>query len=149
MSVFRQTEEWLATRMKRKAIPLLTDIVRPEVVKGGIVSSDRQKYGNEQTGKYASKKEARRAADLRLMQEGGLIRNLREQVRYEIIPPQRDPNGACIERSAHYVADFVYDEFADGQWREVVEDVKGVRTREYVLKRKLMLHVHKIRVMET
>lgn len=101
------------------------------------------KYKNVKTGGYASKKEARRASDLKLMQEGGVIRNLREQVEFEIVPKQDG------ERAANYRADFVYDEFRDGDWREVVEDAKGVRTSEYVLKRKLMLHVHGIKIRET
>ena len=43
-----------------------------------------------------------------------------------------------------YAADFVYTE--DGQ--TVVEDAKGVRTKEYIIKRKLMLYIHGIQVKE-
>jgi len=49
-----------------------------------------------------------------------------------------------IERKVSYVADFVY---ARGN-ELVVEDVKGVRTQEYIIKRKLMLHIHGIRIKE-
>jgi len=43
-----------------------------------------------------------------------------------------------------YVADFVYE--TDGFL--VVEDVKGLKTRDYVLKRKMMLYMHGIRIQE-
>lgn len=55
----------------------------------------------------------------------------------------------CIEQSAVYTADFVYKD-KDGNL--VVEDVKSDVTRkepDYVLRRKLMLHVHGIRILET
>ena len=51
-----------------------------------------------------------------------------------------------MERAVSYVADFVYVDCATGE--TVVEDAKGVRTKEYVIKRKLMLWVHGIRVKE-
>jgi|SRR5208282_6890815 len=104
----------------------------------------RNKYRNKPTGGFASKKEAARYAELLLLQSAGEIRNLRTQVRYEIIPKQDG------ERAAHYVADFVYDTPIGG-WdvqMTVVEDAKGFRTADYVLKRKLMLHVHCIRIQE-
>ena len=64
-------------------------------------------------------------------------------MRFELIPSQyRD--GRCVERAAHYIADFVYME--DG--KKVVEDTKGFRTKDYILKRKLMLMVHNIRIKE-
>lgn len=58
------------------------------------------------------------------------------------------PNGkrTLIERSCRYIADFVYTDNASGQ--TVVEDTKGVRTKEYIIKRKLMLHVHNIQIHE-
>ena len=97
------------------------------------------KFGNIKTGRHSSKKEATRAQELHLMQRGGLISKLREQVIYEVIPKQ------VGERAAHYVADFVYIE--DGM--EITEDCKGFRTREYILKRKLMKLVHGITILET
>ena len=54
----------------------------------------------------------------------------------------------CIEKNAVYTADFVYTELGE----TVVEDVKSDITRkeaDYVLRRKLMLHVHKIKILET
>ena len=103
------------------------------------------KYGNKRTDGYASKREAKRAAALKIMAASGAITDLREQVPYLLVPKAVDSGGRVIERAAHYIADFVY--LRDGT--EVVEDCKGMRTPEYVLKRKLMLMVHGIRITET
>ena len=95
------------------------------------------KYGNRKTEwngvEYDSAKEARRAAELRLMQMAGIISDLREQVKFELIPAQR--RGKHTERAVNYIADFVYTENGE----TVVEDVKGFRTKEFIVKRKLML----------
>lgn len=104
----------------------------------------RNKYGAKKTGGHASKKEHQRAGQLKLMQRAGLISNLREQVKFVLIPTQRDSQGNLLERECSYYADFVYDK--DGA--TVVEDTKGFRTPEYKLKRKLMLHVHGISIKE-
>jgi hypothetical protein len=105
------------------------------------------KYGNRAVTlngeKFDSHKEARRYGELVLLERAGQISNLERQVRFELIPSQyRD--GKCVERAAHYIADFVYME--DG--KKVVEDTKGFRTKDYILKRKLMLMVHNIRIKE-
>lgn len=115
----------------------------------------RSKYGNKRVGTHASKKEHRRAAQLRLMERAGLVSGLREQVPYELIPAQygecgKDLRGrttrVLLERPCRYIADFVYTDTATG--RTVVEDTKGFRTKEYIIKRKLMLRVHGIRIKE-
>jgi hypothetical protein len=93
---------------------------------------------------YDSRKEAQRAQELRLMLKAGVISNLREQVPYELIPAQKNEYGKVIERAVIYKADFVYDE----KGKTVVEDTKGVRTKEYVIKRKLMLYEYGIRIRE-
>ena len=120
-----------------------------------FVSKGRNKYGNQRVGSHASKKEHYRAAELHLMERAGLISGLREQVPYELIPAQygecgKDFKGrpvrVLLERSCRYIADFVYTDRATGQ--TIVEDTKGVRTKEYIIKRKLMLHVHGIRIKE-
>lgn len=92
---------------------------------------------------FDSRKEADRYAELKLLERSGAIHNLQRQVRYELIPAQKK-DGKTIERACHYIADFVYEE----NGKTVVEDVKGFRTKEYVLKRKLMLQVHGIEVRE-
>lgn len=49
-----------------------------------------------------------------------------------------------------YKADFVYEVCQpDGTWKRVVEDTKGAKTKEYIIKRKLMLFIHGISVKET
>ena len=110
----------------------------------------RSKYGNRRVGSHASKKEHYRAAQLNLMQRAGLISGLREQVPYLLIPAQyqhgEDRKPQLLERPCSYIADFVYVDNATGQ--TVVEDTKGFRTPEYIIKRKLMLHVHGIRIKE-
>lgn len=108
------------------------------------VTKKRNKYGAKKSGGYDSKKEHSRANELKLMQRAGLISNLREQVKYVLIPAQRDTAGNLLERECAYYADFVYSK--DG--KTVVEDTKGVRTKEYKIKRKLMLHVHGISIVE-
>ncbi len=92
---------------------------------------------------FDSKKEANRYAELKLLERSGAIHNLQRQVRYELIPAQKK-DGKTVERACHYIADFVYED----NGKTVVEDVKGYRTKEYVLKRKLMLQVHGIEVRE-
>ena len=105
----------------------------------------RNKYHAKKSGGYDSRKEHRRANELRLMQRAGLITNLREQASYELIPTQRGADGKVLERACDYIADFVY---TDKDGKTVVEDTKGVKTKEYIIKRKLMLHVHGIRITE-
>ena len=108
---------------------------------------------------FDSQKEARRYAELKLLERAGKIKDLKRQVRYELIPSQRETStevytrgekkgqfkpGKVIEKPCYYVADF---EYIQGGIK-VVEDTKGVRTKDYVIKRKLMLKVHGIRVRE-
>ena len=95
--------------------------------------------------KYDSKKEFNRFCQLLLLERAGEIQNLKRQVRFELIPSQKDPEtGKVIERPVTYLADFVYEQ--DGQ--TIVEDVKGFRTKEYILKRKLLLYAKGIRIRE-
>lgn len=114
---------------------------------GGLKVS---KYGNRKTTvdgvTYDSAKEARRGAELRLMERAGLISDLCAQVRYELIPAQKR-GGKVVERAATYIADFVYK---DSNGQTVVEDVKSPATRTdvYKLKKKLMLWEFGIEVVE-
>ena len=105
------------------------------------------KYGNRKTLfhgiTFDSRREAQRYAELLLLLRAGHISNLRRQVPFELLPSQKR-NGKVIERPVKYVADFVYIE--NGQ--EVVEDAKGMRTKEYVIKRKLMLWQYGIQIRE-
>ncbi len=94
---------------------------------------------------FDSVKEYRRWCELKLMERAGVITNLRRQVKFELIPTQKDPETKkVIERACNYVADFVY---WDGS-KTVVEDTKGFKTKEYIIKRKMMLCIHGIRIQE-
>lgn len=79
------------------------------------------------------------------MERNGEITDLRRQVKFVLIPSQKDRKGKCLERAVTYWADFVYK---DRQGNTVVEDTKGMRTKEYIIKRKLMLYFHGIRIRE-
>lgn len=96
--------------------------------------------------KFHSRKEARRYKELQLLERAGMIKDLRRQVRYMLIPTQYDNDGKCIERSCNYYADFVY---RDRSGSIVVEDTKGFKTQDYIIKRKLMLCLYGIRIVET
>jgi hypothetical protein len=132
-----------------------------------------RRYGNHQTGvrsdnmskyhskkvtingiTYDSRKEARRHRELLLLERAGAITDLQRQVEFELIPAQREPDtigvrggvkkGKTIELAVKYVADFVYKE----NGKQVVEDTKGFKTKDYILKRKMMLYFHGIRIKE-
>lgn len=92
---------------------------------------------------FDSKKEARRYSDLVLLERAGMISDLQRQVKFELLPSQRI-DGKVVERSVTYVADFVYKQLG----KTVVEDTKGFKTKDYIIKRKLMLYIHGIRVKE-
>ena len=127
----------------------------------------RKKYGNNKVVidgiEFDSKKEARRYCELQLLQQAGKITDLQLQREFELIPAQYETverygktgkrlqdGKRCIEKSCTYKADFCY--MQDG--RIVVEDVKGYRDpasagyAKFVIKRKLMLWVHGIKVNE-
>lgn len=106
------------------------------------------KYNNTKYNGYDSKREAKRATELKLLEKAGVISHLQEQVVYELIPSQyRIVNGKkkCVERAMKYIADFQYVENGE----TVVEDVKGFRTEVYKMKKKLMLFIHDIQIKET
>lgn len=71
---------------------------------------------------------------------------LQRQVPFVIIPKQEDELGKVVEREVKYIADFTYRTRKD--YKLVVEDTKGMKTKEYILKRKLMLYRNGIRIQE-
>ena len=106
---------------------------------------------------FDSRKEARRYQELLLMERAGVIFDLQRQVKFILIPAQYEtferygkkgqelkPGKKLIEHECSYVADFVYKE--DGKL--VVEDTKGIKTKDYIIKRKLLLHKFNIRIRE-
>ena len=119
------------------------------------------KYGNKKITfdgiTFDSRKEYNRYRELLLLEKAGAIQDLQLQVKFELIPAQYEiverygKNGQrlkdgrkCIEKECAYIADFVY--FENGV--KVVEDTKGMRTKEYIIKRKLMLYIHGIKIRE-
>ncbi len=128
-----------------------------------MAKQTKSKYGAEKITvdgqSFASKKEARRFTQLRLLERVGEISDLKTQVKFVLIPAQREPDtvgarggvkkGKLIERECAYIADFVYK---DNQGETVVEDVKGYKGggayELFKIKRKLMLYVHGIRIIE-
>lgn len=115
---------------------------------------------------FDSRKEARRYGELKLMERAGEIKNLELQKVFVLIPAQYEDTGEvytkgknagqpkrgkCIEQSVTYKADFCY---IDENGKQVVEDVKGYRDpaggayARYIIKRKLMLYVHGIKIKE-
>ena len=109
----------------------------------------RSKYGAEKKGGYDSKKEYRRAMELKLLEKEGIISELREQVRFELLPKQEvigfNGKAICGRRKMEYVADFVY--MRDD--KEIVEDSKGFRTDVYKRKKRLMKRILGIDILET
>ena len=118
-----------------------------------------RKYGNSKITiddiTFDSKKEARRYQDLLLLSRAGEISDLQRQVKYVLIPPQREADiigprggvkpGKLIETECSYIADFVYK---DKDGKTIVEDTKGFKTKDYIIKRKLMLFIHGIKIQE-
>lgn len=94
---------------------------------------------------FDSEREAYRYLTLKGMEADGLIGDLRRQVRYELVPAF-DVDGRHY-RPVYYVADFVYTDKETG--KEVVEDVKGMRTDVYRLKSKLFAKRYGKSIKET
>ena len=122
------------------------------------------KYGNSKTYvcgiQFDSKHEAEEYLHLKSLQNFGRIKNLELQKKYVLVPAQYEQTGEVytkgkhkgepkrgklIEREVAYYADFDYYT-ANGE--HVVEDAKGMKTKDYIIKRKLMLWVHGIRIKE-
>lgn len=95
---------------------------------------------------FDSREEYNRYCELLLLERGGYISDLKLQVKYVLIPAQKDESGKVLERECSYIADFVY--FDQKAQRTVVEDTKGFRTKDYIIKRKLMLERYGIRIRE-
>lgn len=107
---------------------------------------------------FDSKKEAKRYQELKLLYRAGEISGLELQKNFQLLPSQYESyerygktgirlsdGQRCVERPVYYVADFYYK---DKNGEEVVEDTKGFKTKDYIIKRKLMLWVHGIRIKE-
>lgn len=170
----------LGSAAREQAVRKLRELDEKKAARGGkpphatTGGGENKVHAQKTEDGYASKREQARAAELRIMQAAGEICNLREQVKYVLVPAiYRKPDGTFVknyylskskrdlekavgcklellERNLCYVADFVYEK--DGQ--TIVEDVKGFKKsnaalyEKYIHKRKLMLHLYGIRVVE-
>ena len=92
------------------------------------------KYHNKKTVidgiTFDSGKEASRYCELKLLQKAGEIQGLQLQVPFVLMP--KNEKGRAIK----YIADFVY--WDNKRNRKVIEDVKGVKTAVYKLKKRMM-----------
>ena len=118
----------------------------------GQAAAKRAKYGNEKAVRtmpnglprtFDSQREARRYDELRALYEAGAIRDLRLQVNFTLQEGYVAADGEVV-RPIVYKADFRY--IKDGNI--IVEDVKGVRTPEYQMKKKLMQERYCITITE-
>lgn len=128
----------------------------------------RNFYGNQSKYKaqkvevdgitFDSKKEAKRYAELKLLEKAGEISCLVLQPSFVLIPAYYETverygaNGqklkdkkVCVEKQCTYKADFAY---IDKDGNKIVEDVKGIKTEVYKIKKKLMLEKYGIRIKE-
>ena len=98
----------------------------------------KRKYKNKKINGYDSKKEAKRAFELRILEKAGEIIDLQEQVTFELLDTFKDSLGNT-ERGIKYIADFVY--YDNKRKNLVIEDVKSAITKKlstYIIKRKLV-----------
>ena len=139
MKALRMTEEQLEAiksrigKVRTHRIAELEEMSHLEV---------KTKYGNVKTEVdgiwFASKKEAERYQQLRLMELANEIADLKRQVSFKL-----RVNGIEVCR---YICDFQY---RDKNGARVIEDAKGFRNAVYRLKKKLMKAVLKIEILET
>lgn len=87
---------------------------------------------------FPSKREAERYCELKLFLKAGLIRNLELQPRFLLQDEFFDKN-EVKHKKIEYVADFLY---IDNDGKAIVEDVKGVLTAVYKLKKKMFLKIY-------
>ena len=88
---------------------------------------------------FHSGKEASHYRYLRTLERAGEITDLEMQKTFELLPKQDG------ERAVKYIADFCYK---NSEGVAVVEDVKGFKTKDYILKRKMMLYFHNVKIIE-
>lgn len=106
----------------------------------------RNKYRAKKTKGYDSKKESKRAGELKLLQEQGYISNLEEQKVFELQPSfkvvsRKPPFKLETIRAIKYIVDFYYYDNEKKRW--VAEDVKGFKTKDYIIKSKLFRYIYK------
>ena len=110
------------------------------------------KYGAKKTEIdgiiFDSRHEATRYVELKYMERAGLIKDLKLQERFCLIPAIEGEGKKVAQRAVYYVADFTYYERKDNHLQRVVEDAKGFRTDVYKLKKKLFRWRYGIEIKE-
>ena len=150
--------EDLPLRAQQQAVAQLRMEEERKKNRAPLAGKSETKYHNEKTDslgiRFDSKKEARRYESFLLRLHAGEIRGLKLQKDFTLQEAYTTPEGERV-RAIRYRADFCYDElYPDASqpagWRTVVEDVKSraTRTREYIIKRKLMLEKYNIEIRE-
>jgi hypothetical protein len=129
--------------------PMARRLSRVDAYAARTEKKAKSKYGNQKVDTpdgltFDSKAEYRRWCELNVLLKAKEITDLQRQVPFVLVPAQVSPDGTKL-RGITYVADFTY---RDARGNLVVEDPKGATTAEWVLKKKLMLFVHKIWVRE-
>lgn len=108
---------------------------------------------NGSTRTFDSLREAKRYDELALLLQAGAIRDLRLQQNFTLVEGYITAEGETV-RPMVYKADFAYERPTEPDvtgtvhWLKVVEDVKGIRTDAYKLKKKLMLEKYGIIIQE-
>ena len=88
--------------------------------------------------KFDSKKEAAYYDQLIVLEMAGVVRDIRLQVQFLLKPAYTDGRTGERFRAISYLADFTFDKLEDGEWKHHIVDVKGRKTKDYALKRKIM-----------
>ncbi|WP_459844214.1 DUF1064 domain-containing protein [Campylobacter concisus] len=107
---------------------------------GNVSAIVKSKYHNRKTKGFDSAKEWRRNQELEALQRAGEISELNRQVPFVLMPSytiadETTRQGFKTVREIRYIADFTY-RLKDGT--RIIEDVKGMQTEVFKIKRKLL-----------
>lgn len=124
---------------------------------GAQKQKKRSKYGNRKVVrdgiKFDSEREAARFSELKVLRAMGKIRDLRLQANFTLVEGYTTIDGERIKPMV-YRADFTYERAAEPDcngtvyWLREVEDAKGAKTKDYLLKKKLMQDKYNITIRE-
>lgn len=128
----RMTQEQLTAKMRENPSLRIKSQFGTEQIATSEKTPGKSKYWNIQTNGYDSKKEADRAFQLQCLEKAGMISDLQEQVTFVLQDGYYNNKGEKIQPIT-YVADFTYTRKDES----IVEDVKGLKTQVYRIKKKL------------
>ena len=123
----------------------------------GAQKPKKRKYGNRKIVcdgiKFDSEHEAARFGELKVLRAMGRIRDLRLQANFTLVEGYTTIEGERIKPMV-YRADFTYERATEPDcngtvhWLREVEDAKGMKTKDYMLKKKLMQDKYGITIRE-